>query len=136
MRRWSAFVPVAAVLALLTFVPEHRPRAHDVTRGRIYALETAALKAIQTLNCAQFQYRSQFDRYAGTLEELGPRGADLIAADLASGHKTGYEFTLAATPAGYTIMAMPARFGSTGSRTFYSDQSLAVREAGSRNIHR
>ena len=35
---------------------------------------------------------------------------------------------LAGTPAGYTISAVPAVFDATGSTTFYSDQSLIVRE--------
>jgi hypothetical protein len=31
-------------------------------------------------------------------------------------------------PGGYTIQAMPTAFGHTGVRTFYSDQSLRIRE--------
>ena len=91
-------------------------------------METAAIKAIQTLNTAQVQYRSQYDRYAKTLADLGPSAADLIPADLASGEKQGYLFKLTGTPVGYTISAVPKSLGSTGSRTFYSDQTLAIRE--------
>jgi len=54
--------------------------------------------------------------------------ANLISSDLAGGEKQGYRFTLAGTPSGYTITAVPVSFGSTGSRTFFSDQSLAIRE--------
>jgi hypothetical protein len=32
------------------------------------------------------------------------------------------------TPQGYTIQAVPVAFGATGSRTFYGDQSLILRE--------
>ena len=107
-----------------------------LNKAKMYAQETAALKAIQTINTAQVQYSSTFGRFAQSLTELGPpasgtsnaSAADLISGDLASGDKQGYKFTLAGTPTGYTISAIPAVFGSTGSRTFYSDQSLVVRE--------
>jgi len=96
--------------------------------GRDHAREILALKSIQILNTAQVQYNSQFGRYARSLSELGPRAADLISPDLASGERQGYKFIVSGTPAGYTISAVPAVFGSTGSRTFYSDQSLVIRE--------
>jgi len=57
-----------------------------------------------------------------------PRAAGEIAADLASGEKQGYRFTLMRSPSGYAITAVPVAFGSTGVRTFYSDQSLVIRE--------
>jgi hypothetical protein len=47
---------------------------------------------------------------------------------LGAGVKQGYNFTLTGTPTGYTISAVPAVFNSTGSRTFFSDQSLVIRE--------
>ena len=82
------------------------------------------------------QYNSQFGRFAQSLTELGPpasgndtaSSANLISADLASGTKQGYTFTLTGTPTGYTVTAVPTAFGSTGSRTFFTDQSLVVRE--------
>ncbi len=103
-----------------------RPPVGD--RVRLYSPETAALKAIQTLSTAQVQYNSQFGRYARSLNELGPSGSNLIAADLASGEKQGYRFKLTVTPEGYSIQAVPVVFGQTGSRTFYTDQTLIVRE--------
>ena len=105
-------------------------------KARRYARETAALKALQTLNTAQVQYNSTFGRFAQSLTELGPpasgtanaSAADLISGDMAAGVKQGYNFTLTGTPTGYTITAVPSVFGSTGSRTFFSDQSLVIRE--------
>ena len=107
-----------------------------LNRARMYAQETAAMKAIQTINTAQVQYNSTFGRFAQSLTELGPpasgsanaSAADLIQTDLASGVKQGYKFTLVGTPTGYTVSAVPVAFNSTGSRTFFSDQSLAIRE--------
>jgi prepilin-type N-terminal cleavage/methylation domain-containing protein len=106
-----------------------------LNRARMYAEETAAIGAIRTIHTAQTQYYSQYGRYATNLQELGPpttgqanaSAADLIGSDLATGDKGGYNFVLQGGPQGYTINANPRAFGNTGSRTFYSDQSLIVR---------
>jgi hypothetical protein len=98
--------------------------------------EMAAIKQIQTIQAAQTQYYSQFGKFATKLEELGPpeggpegpTAAGLISGDLAKGIKTGYQFSLIGGPTGYVINANPVNFGTTGRRTFFSDQSNVVRE--------
>jgi hypothetical protein len=47
---------------------------------------------------------------------------------LANGEKQGYKFTVAAIAGGYTINATPVTYNSSGSRSFYSDQTMVVRE--------
>ncbi len=84
-------------------------------------LETAALRTILALQHAEQQYRSHYGRYAASLQELRP-------PDMPAGEKRGYKFTISGTPAGYAISAVPTVFGSTGTRTFYSDQSLVICE--------
>jgi len=132
--RISTIVTILAVIALAVFV---FPTFTDIgLRPRRYPPETAALKAIQTLNTAQVQYKSQFGRFATSLTELGPptsgtanaSAADLISSDLASGEKQGYRFTLKPIPTGYTVKAVPIASRSPRSRTFFSDQSLVIRE--------
>jgi prepilin-type N-terminal cleavage/methylation domain-containing protein len=98
------------------------------------AHEMAAIRQINTIHSMQVQYLSQYGRFAQNLTELGPpasgaaspASADLIPKDLADGKKTGYTFTLAGTPTGYAITAVPDTFGSSGRRTFFSDQSMVV----------
>jgi type IV pilus assembly protein PilA len=133
-RRGFSLIELLIVIAIiLIIVTVALPK---LNKARMYAQETAALKAIQTLNTCQVQYNSTFGRFAASLTELGPptsgtansAAADLISGDMATGEKQGYRFTLTGTPLGYTITAVPIAFGSTGSRTFYSDQSLVVRE--------
>jgi type IV pilus assembly protein PilA len=132
-RGFSLIELLIVIAIILIIVTVALPK---LNKARMYAQETAALKAIQTINTAQVQYNSQFGRFAASLTELGPptSGADtvsaanLISADLASGEKQGYRFTLTGTPGGYAITAVPSAFGSTGSRTFFSDQSLVIRE--------
>jgi hypothetical protein len=131
VRRSSAFLPIAVITAVTILCVSCFiiwPAYAKLNKSRICAQEVSALKAIQIVHVAQVQYRSQYDRYAKTLAELGPSAADLIAADLASGDKQGYRFTMMGTSTGYTISAVPKSFGSTGARTFYSDQNLFVRQ--------
>ena len=104
--------------------------------ARMNATETVVIREIQTIHQGQTQYLSQFGKYATTLAELGPpasggpgpQAADLIPASLASGEKDGYIFTMTATPQGYTVNANPKVYNSTGRRTFYSDQGMAIHQ--------
>ena len=107
-----------------------------LNKARMQAFETGAIKAITTIHTAQAQYYSQFGKYAASLAELGPAkgaatnasAADLISEDLSKGEKAGYKYEMQATQSGYTINANPIAFGNSGSRTFYSDQSLTIRQ--------
>lgn len=100
------------------------------------ARETAAIQTIKTIHQVETQYYSQFGQYATTLAQLGPpasgaagpNAADLISGDLASGKKSGHRFTIMGTPTGYAVSVVPEQFNSSGRRTFYSDQTLVIRQ--------
>ncbi|MBM3754593.1 MAG: type II secretion system protein [Acidobacteria bacterium] len=104
--------------------------------AKMQANELAALRMIGTIHTAQTQYQSQFGKYAVTMQELGPpasgaagaAAADLIPGDLAKGKKSGYLFQMQGTPGGYTLTIVPETHGGTGRRSFFSDQSMVVRE--------
>lgn len=97
-----------------------------------------AIRTLSTINTAQVQYQAAYGRYATTLAELGPplgggaasaAAADLIPADLAhQGIRRGYLFTLTGSPQGYTANANPQVFHTTGTRSFFVDQSGVIRE--------
>jgi prepilin-type N-terminal cleavage/methylation domain-containing protein len=123
-------IVIAIILIIITIaVPKY-------SNTQKYMRETAAVAAIQTIHKMQVQYQSQFGRYAASLTELGPpqsgnagpASADLIGNDLAQGEKQGYKFTLTAIPGGYVINANPVIYGSSGNKSFYSDQSMVIRE--------
>ena len=108
-----------------------------MSKSRMHAQEMAAIKTLDTINTTEIQYQSQFGKFATTLAQLGPpasggtegpEAAGLITASLASGTSSGYNFTITQTPAGYALNAVPKTFGSTGRRTFYSDQTGVKRE--------
>jgi type IV pilus assembly protein PilA len=98
----------------------------------------AAIAEIGTINKQQIQYYSQYNQYATSLAQLGPpatagaaegpQAAGLIPGSLASGSTGGYNFTITAPPGGYSVTAVPKAFGSTGRRTFYSDQTAVIRQ--------
>ena len=123
-------IVIAIILIIITIAV---PKLGNAKR---FAQETAAIQAVKTIHTAQVQYSSQYGRFATTLTELGPpasgatsaASADIIQTDLASGEKQGYKFTMTANAGGYQITAVPDTFGVTGSRTFYSDQSMVIRE--------
>lgn len=110
----------------------------QMSKSRMHAQEMSAVAEMRTINQAEVQYQSQFGQYATSLAQLGPpatagaaegpASAGLIPGSLASGSTSGYNFTVAATPGGYSVTAVPRTFGSTGRRTFYSDQTAVIRE--------
>jgi prepilin-type N-terminal cleavage/methylation domain-containing protein len=123
-------IVIAIILIIITIaVPK-------LSRARMYSQETAAIGAIRTLHTAQVQYYSQYGKYATSLTELGPpasgaaspASADLIGNDLAGSEKSGYKFTMTGTTGGYQINANPVAYNSSGSRTFFSDQSMVIHQ--------
>ncbi len=110
----------------------------QMSKSRMNAQEMAAIEEMGTINKAEIQYYSQFNQYATSLAQLGPpatagaaegpANAGLIPASLASGSAGGYNFTITATPQGYAVSAVPKSFGSTGRRTFYTDQTGIIRQ--------
>jgi type IV pilus assembly protein PilA len=109
----------------------------QMSKSRMHAQEMAAIKTLNTINTTEVQYQSQFGKFATTIAQLGPppagggegpEAAGLIPPNLATGSSSGYNFTITQTPGGYAVSAMPKTFGSTGRRTFYTDQTGVIRE--------
>lgn len=111
---------------------------------KIHANETSAINSVQAIIKAQIQYETSFpaNGYACSLSALGgepgsgppsPTSAQLIQADLASGYKSGYTFSITNCQkvtingtdkiTAFTITAVPASIGKTGNRGFCSDQN-------------
>jgi hypothetical protein len=112
---------VAGSLGIMAVILIARPQA---TRTPA----TSPLGAIRTLHTAQVQYYSQNGMYAASLKDLGPAGAALMEPELASGTKYGYKFTMTGDGSRYEIHAGPQECGRSGSRTFYSDQTMVIRQ--------
>jgi len=86
-----------------------------------------AVRNILLLHRAQDRFLANFGRY-GTLRDLGPDGARFIEHELASGASEGYKITMTLNKQGYVIQARPMRWGESGRRSFYSDQSRVIHQ--------
>jgi type IV pilus assembly protein PilA len=119
----------------------------NLMRSKIQANETAAVGALKALTESALLYSNSYGGFPHALSDLGPASggtaatsasADLIDSVLAGGVKSGYRFTYAAgatDPSGnvlnYTITATPVSPGSTGQRSFFTDQSGTIRNTAS-----
>jgi len=130
-RAGFSLIEMLIVLAIIGVILAFAvPKLEKALRG---ARETAAMKAVTTLQTAEVQYYSSYNRFAVSLQELGPpaggaegpSAAGLINQDLASGEKGGYKFALTVTPTGYAITATPTS-ETNGSKSYFSDQSMGI----------
>jgi len=114
----------------------------NMRRTRVTANETAAIATLQTLNKVCLIYSTTYGGFPNALSDLGPGAssnvsatqADLIDSVLASGTKSGYQFTYVGTDVNgdgkidrYTINADPVSLGTSGQRYFFTDESGTVR---------
>ena len=117
----------------------------NLLRARIAANESSAAASVRTIDTAMLNYQTAFPAtgYPTALASLGtggvntacpgavPATACIIDGQLASGNKSGYNFT--AVGAGgppqnvFNISARPATLNSTGVKGFCSDEDNVVR---------
>ena len=132
-RRGFSLIELLIVIAIILVIAAIA--VPQMNKQLMSAHEMAAIRQITTIHQAETQYYSQFGRYATSLAEMGPpasgaagtAAADLIPKVLAEGKNSGYMFSVSGTPTGYAVSAIPEAFNSSGRRTFYSDQTLVIR---------
>lgn len=134
---------VMAIIAILMLIAI--PTMGNMTR---YANETSAQQSVRAINMAETQYNSTYpsNGFACSLTALGgdphsgpptPANAEVLQQDLATGVKSGYQFTIGNCTkvnnggtdriTGYTITATPLTVGKTGNRSFCSDESGQIK---------
>jgi hypothetical protein len=134
----TAAVTLAACFFLLVLV------ANIVTTHHWPRNEPSAVNSLRSINTAQVTYAQTYGGFSHTLVALGPPPAgtgasafyaDLIDSVLASGMKSGYRFVYTPGPpdskgriTSYTVAAQPTIYGKTGNRSFFTDESGAIRQ--------
>lgn len=105
----------------------------NLLKAKIAANEASAVSSVHAILTAEITYSasSSPSTYSPTLLDLGPGKGDYIDSVLASGTKSGYNFTYAtigAAPYGaFTLNADPMVRVVTGQRSFFSDQTNVIR---------
>lgn len=133
-RRGFSLIELLIVISIILIIAAIA--VPKMNKSLMLAREQAAIRQIATIHQAETEYYSQYGQYAATLAQLGPpaSGADgpaaanIIPKNLADGKNSGYVFAVTGTPTGYSVTAVPEAFGNSGSRTFFSDQTLVIRQ--------
>ncbi len=99
----------------------------NLVKSKMAAHESSAISAVRTLVTAQitFAAKSGSGNFAADLTEL--EAANLIDSVMGSGTAEAYSFSLSGSGVQYTIDARPLVYGSSGIRSFFTDESGAIR---------
>ena len=111
--------------------PAHAGRTSRYRRNLIKYNEAWAIRIVRTLHSAQATYQATVGNgNYGTLQELGKE--KLISPILADGHGYGYLFRIRRekfspeSPASFEIAAIPRKYGHTGRRSFYINETGVI----------
>ena len=115
----------------------------NLLRSRMAANEASAVGSLRTINTSNVTYASTYNTgFADSLAKLGGASpctassatACLIDSTLTGGAKSGYSFSYsAASPVNsvinaYTVIGTPSAAGSSGTSTFFTDESGVIRK--------
>ena len=105
----------------------------NLLASRRAANESAAIRSLIVLHQAEQSYQSTTGKGInyGTLSDL--QSDSLISADMARDVRSGYRLKLevfpasSGSPAAFTVIAVPAEYGSSGRRSFFVDETGVIR---------
>jgi hypothetical protein len=93
------------------------------------ANETDVMARLRAIAAAEARYGIESGGEYGTLEQLIQTR---YINDPSSGKLTGYRFEVRVKPGGFEATAVPVKFGVTGTRSFYLDETNIMRAADKR----
>ena len=117
----------------------------NLLRARMAANESAAASSVRTINTAEVSYITAYPTvgYAATIGALGEGGGgacpgassanacliddNLAVQGTAAPGKSGYIYTATGTASTYEASGYPVTTGSTGTKTFCSNEDAVVR---------
>jgi type IV pilus assembly protein PilA len=99
----------------------------NLAKSKMAAHESSAISGMRTLVTAQitFAARSGSGNFAADLTEL--EAANLIDSVMGSGTAEAYSFAISGSGVQFTVDARPLVYGSSGIRSFFTDESGAIR---------
>jgi hypothetical protein len=97
--------------------------SHAIARYRMLDNEMAAVKTLEWISATQALHVKQSGRSAASLEELE------VPKPFSSARfvQSGYRFSVSGFGPNYSSRAVPVRYGATGSKTFFIDQTSVCR---------
>jgi type II secretory pathway pseudopilin PulG len=125
---------VLSIVSLVSVVPVGIVAAiaiPNLLASRRAANEGSAVSSLRTIAAAEMTYQSTSGNgNYGTLSELAAAG--LIDSKLATGTKSGYNFTVDLTTDDmnfprFSVVGVPMTYRSTGIRSFYLDETGVIR---------
>ena len=90
------------------------------------ANETAAMARLRAIVAAEARYMVESGGEYGTLDQLIQKQH---INDPSRGKLTGYRFEIQVKPGGFQLTAVPEKFGVTGTRSFYVDETNIIHAA-------
>ncbi len=99
----------------------------NLVKSKMAAHEASAISALRTLVTAQitFATRAGSGNFATDLTEL--EAANLIDSVMGSGTAEAYSFSVTGSGVQFEVNARPLVYGSSGVRSFFTDESGAIR---------
>ncbi len=124
-KRGFSLVELLIVVAVIGIIAAFA--VPNLVRSKSAAREAAAISAVRSLVNAQATYISTKNSgtFAADLSILEATG--LIDSVLASGTIDAYSLSVSGDNSGYEINARPLGYGSSATRSFYSDESGVIR---------
>ncbi|MFA6350025.1 MAG: prepilin-type N-terminal cleavage/methylation domain-containing protein [Candidatus Omnitrophota bacterium] len=115
---------VVAIIALLAAIA-----IPGLLRARLTANESSAIATVRTISSAAETFRAAqtAPTYPATLDALTGAAPAYVTGFVAGGVKSGYTFTLAGDANTYQAVANPVTRGTTGNRSFCTDQTGVIR---------
>ena len=113
---------VVAVIGIIAAIAVPR-----LVQSKAVANEGAAISALRSVVTAQVTYSAKggSGSFAADLTEL--QAANLIDSVLGSGTLDAYSLSVSGSGTGFTVNARPLVYGTSGTRSFYSDESAVIR---------
>jgi hypothetical protein len=95
------------------------------------ANETAAMARLRSIGVAEVSYMADSGGEYGSLDQLIQKR---YVTDPSSGKLTGYKFDIQVRAGSFQVTAVPEKYGITGNRSFYLDESNIMHGADKKGV--